>query len=1212
MTVPTVATLVHDLRQHRLLGPAQLEELTGELARLFPQPKALAREMLRRGWLTPYQINQLFQGRGAGLALGPYVLLERLGAGGMGQVFKARQQKLDRVVALKVIRKERLTHPDAGRRFLREIRAAAQLSHPNIVLALDADDVAGTPVLVMEYVEGGIDLARLVRQAGPLPVEQACDYLRQAALGLQHAHERGLIHRDIKPSNLLLDRQGRIKLLDLGLARLQEASDGDDSGTLTREGVVMGTPDFIAPEQARDSRSAEARSDLYSLGCTFYYLLTGQVPFPGGTVMSKLIQHHQEEPVAVEQLRPDVPAEVGAVVRKLMAKAPEDRFQTAAELVAVLASGVKLGVGLDGRPAEEARPPDEPVLTAAEKPPAPTASEAVSDTATPWSAILDEPPPEEAASPSLRLRRKQQPRQMLVLGGAAAAVLLLAVAVTAGFLLRRPPPPRLSLAPRDPPPAPAEPVKKEEALPFNAWLTEVAGLPADKQVEAVAAKLKELNPEFDGKVTHRIDQGVVTELGLTSNRVTDVSPVRALPGLRALRCEALHQGHGKLSDLTPLAGLRLTQLSVGGQIGVRDLVPLRGMPLTWLSITFTSVESLSALRGMPLTTLVMNNCAVRDLTPLAGLRLTHLTFGGWDSRVSDLSPLRGMPLQGLSCGNSRIHDLAPLRGMPLAFLSCPNTSVHDLSPLKGLPLKTLSCDFRPWRDTEVLRAVKRLATINGQPAAEFLRKADEAVQAAEDFRLRMAALPPREQVAMVAARLRKANPGFDGTLRHHAEDGVVTELRLDPFAVTDLAPLRALTGLKVLECPGNAVRRGRLADLTPLLGLPLTRLNCALAQVADLGPLHGLPLADLDCGGTPVRDLAPLAGLPLTRLRCTATGVTDLTPLKGLPLAWLDCSATGVRDLSPLQGMPLETLTCSSNQIGDLAPLRGLPLKKLVCDFRAERDAEPLRAVRSLEVINTQAAPTFWRRAEAQLRAGAAWRQQVAGLPAAKQVEAVALKLQEVNPGFRDPVQPRVQEGAVTELEFLADRLTDLSPLRALPELRVLTCGGSAAGRGRLFDLSPLRSLSLHELSLEFTQVYDLSPLQGMPLTSLNLNGTRVTDLSPLRGSPLRSLFLTGSEVHDLSPLAGMRLEKLDCAGTRVADLSPLRGLPLAVLHCDKTAVADLTPLSGSPLKELSCPFPNEPGLAVLRSIQTLKAINGKSATAFWRRLESWQSAAKP
>jgi hypothetical protein len=236
-----------------------------------------------------------------------------------------------------------------------------------------------------------------------------------------------------------------------------------------------------------------------------------------------------------------------------MAKAPEDRFQTAAELVAVFASGVKLGVGLEGRPAEEARPPDVPLLAAAEKPPAPTASEAVSDTATPWSAILDEPLPEEAASPSLRPRPKQQQRQMLVLGGAAAAVLLLAVAVTAGILLRRPPPPRPIPAPHDPPPAPAEPVKKEEVLPFNAWLTEVAGLPADKQVEAVAAKLKELNPEYDGRVTSRIDRGVVTELGLTSNRVTDLSPVRALPGLRALRCEALHQGHGKLSDLTPLA-----------------------------------------------------------------------------------------------------------------------------------------------------------------------------------------------------------------------------------------------------------------------------------------------------------------------------------------------------------------------------------------------------------------------------------------------------------------------------------------------------------------------------------------------------------------------------------------------------------------------------------------------------------------------------------
>src|SRR5262245_19602348 len=193
---------VEALSASRVLEHDQRDAL-GELAVRFPAPRDLAQELMRRGWLTAYQVNQLFLGRGSELLLGHYVLLERLGEGGMGQVFKARQRSLDRLVALKVIRKEVLTQPNALPRFEREIRALAQLSHPNIVHAFDADHVDGKYFYAMEHVDG-MDLARLVKQEGPLAVAQACDYIRQAALGLQHAHERGMVHRDIKPANLLV------------------------------------------------------------------------------------------------------------------------------------------------------------------------------------------------------------------------------------------------------------------------------------------------------------------------------------------------------------------------------------------------------------------------------------------------------------------------------------------------------------------------------------------------------------------------------------------------------------------------------------------------------------------------------------------------------------------------------------------------------------------------------------------------------------------------------------------------------------------------------------------------------------------------------------------------------------------------------------------------------------------------------------------------
>lgn len=341
MTNASANTLADALRQFKLLTPAQEKELE-KFQDSFPDSKALAKALMQQGWITAFQVNYLLKGKGQELLLGSYVLLDRLGEGGMGQVYKARNWKLGKVVALKLIHKDRITNPDAVRRFKREVRAAASLNHPNVVAAYDAAEVAGTHSLVMEYVEAP-DLARFVKEKGPLPVDRACDCIRQAALGLQHAYERGLVHRDIKPSNLLLTpRESAVKILDLGLARVDGAGSEDDrTATLTQNGLVIGTPDYVSPEQARQAHTADIRSDIYSLGCTFYFLLTGQVPFPGGSSVEKLMCHQLEEPQPVETIRRDVPAKVAAVVRRMMAKAPEKRFQTPAEVVAALSAPIR-------------------------------------------------------------------------------------------------------------------------------------------------------------------------------------------------------------------------------------------------------------------------------------------------------------------------------------------------------------------------------------------------------------------------------------------------------------------------------------------------------------------------------------------------------------------------------------------------------------------------------------------------------------------------------------------------------------------------------------------------------------------------------------------------------------------------------------------------------------------------------------------------------
>jgi formylglycine-generating enzyme required for sulfatase activity/tRNA A-37 threonylcarbamoyl transferase component Bud32 len=333
MSIATVADLLNLLCECHLLELGQFVEVQTRLAPACPDPRLLAKELVKQGRLTPYQVNEIFRGRGKGLLLGSYVLMEKLGEGGMGAVYKARNWKLGRVVALKLVRKDRLENSGAVQRFQREIRAAAHLDHPNIVHAIDADQVGGTHFFVMEYVDA-VDLAQLVKERGPLLVLQACDAIRQAALGLQHAYERGLVHRDIKPHNLLLTKEGVIKILDMGLARFSTSE--ESISTLTQEGVVMGTLDYMAPEQAMDAHRVDTRADLYSLGCTFHFLLCGSVLFPGGSAMEKMWKHRDHPPRPVEELRPETPRAVAAIIRKLLAKRPEDRYQTPLELATVL------------------------------------------------------------------------------------------------------------------------------------------------------------------------------------------------------------------------------------------------------------------------------------------------------------------------------------------------------------------------------------------------------------------------------------------------------------------------------------------------------------------------------------------------------------------------------------------------------------------------------------------------------------------------------------------------------------------------------------------------------------------------------------------------------------------------------------------------------------------------------------------------------------
>ncbi len=264
-----------------------------------------------------------------------YRIVAVIGAGGKGAVYRAEHRLMDRPVALKVMRGGLLGDEAMVERFRREVKSAARLpSHPNVVAAYDAEQAGETHVLIMEFVEG-TDLARLVDRRGPLPVGEACEYARQAALGLQHGFEHGMVHRDIKPQNLMRTTRGQIKILDFGLARF--ASEVGSHAGVTAEGMILGSADYIAPEQIDDPHAADIRADIYGLGCTLYFLLTGGPPFPDGGVIQKLLAHREKTPRPLAECRADVPPEVALVVEQMMAKDPAGRFQTPDGVVTALA-----------------------------------------------------------------------------------------------------------------------------------------------------------------------------------------------------------------------------------------------------------------------------------------------------------------------------------------------------------------------------------------------------------------------------------------------------------------------------------------------------------------------------------------------------------------------------------------------------------------------------------------------------------------------------------------------------------------------------------------------------------------------------------------------------------------------------------------------------------------------------------------------------------
>ncbi len=776
-------TVVKQLEDSGIVAAGKLEN--------FVPPKAhptsveeLVSELVKQNHLTRFQAQQVAAGKVKALILGAYTLLDKIGAGGMGQVFKAQHRKMKRLVAIKMLPPAMMKDAAAAARFEREVEAAAKLRHPNIVAADDAAEANGVHFLVMEYVEGK-DLSALVKQNGPFPVGKAVNYILQTARGLEFAHSQGVIHRDIKPANLLLDKTGTVKILDMGLARIESGIDTPAQSELTGTGTVMGTVDYMAPEQALSTRHADAKADIYSLGISLYYLIAGRAAYDGETLMAKLLAHREQPIPSLQDAQTTVPKQLEAVFKKMVAKKTEDRYQSMSEVIEAL-EGLGLAGSIMSRRGEVAStmalsPEDRKRLaTKTTKKPLDALTE-VSKKSKYWIAKIVGGSFATIIAPILvtylikHLEKKDEPHTPPVATAPAIQAVTVQPAATATNTTSQP---TVAVASNN-----RQPNRAWNTPAFQQWMNDVRTMPAEQQIEAVSNKLMELNQEFDGKVTGtygsdkpRIENGVVTEFGLQTEKVTDISPIRALEGLKVLKC--IGSSKSRLSDLSPLSDLPLSGLWFNGT-AVSDASPLRGMNLTSIAFTPTNITTgLDAIRQMKsLKTIGLRgdkdrfpaadfwkkydagefgkptasaNLAYLDpafqrwmkdvqalpaekqieavskklkelnpgfdgnITPrIERSMVTGLTFAS--DNVTDLSPVRALSsVSALTChgsgpGKGRLSDLSPLQGIPLKYLNCGNTIVSDLSPLNQMKLTGLECgatsvsDLSPIQDCTTLK-----------------------------------------------------------------------------------------------------------------------------------------------------------------------------------------------------------------------------------------------------------------------------------------------------------------------------------------------------------------------------------------------------------------------------------------------------------------------------------------------------------------------------
>ncbi len=969
--------------------------------------------------------------------------------------------------------------------------------------------------------------------------------------------------------------------------------------------MIAGTPMFMAPEQAAGD-TLDHRADLFSLGSVLYTMCSGRPPFRASSTLAVLKRVAEDTPRPIQEIIPEVPQWLCDLIARLHAKKPEDRIGTAREVADLLGQGlaalqqpanVPLAV-VAPVPVREGEAPAEPGARGS----AGAAPSRPRQAGSAPAGTVELPKPAPALKPRPRTRRWAAAAVFLLLLGGLGFTEATGVTNVRGTVIRLFSPEGTLVVEVDDPGVSVQidgsdlvitgagakeirlkpgsytvegrkdgkvvsrelvtvtkngkqvvKVRQESVVKgpdpktakittdATAWETVVAAMPAEEQVKAVAARLKELNPGFDGKVEPTIENAVVRGLGFLTDEVTNIAPVRALKGLTSLGCGGSYPVKGKLSDLSPLKGMPLIELYLDN-VQIRDLEPLKGMPLTKLNLGDNQIRDLEPLKGMSLTVLYLHRCP----------------------KVSDLKPLKGMKLTDLALNGCQVQDLEPLKGMPLTFLNLENTPVQDLTPLKGMPLQYLC----------------------------------------------------------------------------------------------------------LLNC--------RVANLDPLKDLKLTGLDLPGTPIQDLKVLKGMKLTSLDlCGCPEVRDLEPLKGMPLKRVYIYGTGVTDLKPLKGMELEVIGLP-------------PLKNITQGMDILRDMKSLKEiwLPSQKWpAAEFWERYDkgefADPDRRAAEYVLsiggtVRVDGNDNDIRAPEGKLPAGAIQLTYVnlynnkqvtdsglaafndcknltfldlsgcgqitdAGLAHFKDCKNLTYLGLEAVPVTAAGLAVFAGNKDLTDLGLGNTPVTDAGLVhfkdsKKLKGIRLLNDGGvTDAGLAHLKDCKSLMRLDLRGTGLTdeglayFKDCKDLINLllagtsikgEGLAhitdcknLTELNLSSTSIRDenLAHLKGhQKVAILFLSDTPVTDagLAHLAGLKgLTFLALNGTKVSErgLVHLKGMPLNVLVIENTGVTDLTPLQGMPLETIRLTPKNiTKGLDILRDMKSLKSIGiGEPpwpAAEFWER----------